>query len=215
MAEKQDQLGTPSASQIYGEGTCSNIVDYRVLGIPLSTVEQQDAKRENMVKTLIEKFEKHQRKESYIKDLSQTQKINKFSKESQELIADMNNTEIFELCENSSKHQCPECNTHWDIELIYCSCGRNMKYSRSSTTFQQNNYDVTSIPGYVVKKNNSRGAKHRPSERQRMNYQAKHMLKKAREENHGSHDTCTSLCRKRIQRFVDSHRVDRKRHNAI
>ena len=76
MAEKQDHLGTPSDSQIYGEGTCSNIVDYRVLGIPLSTVEQQDAKRENMVKTLIEKFEKHQRKESYIKDLSQTQKIN-------------------------------------------------------------------------------------------------------------------------------------------
>ena len=32
--------------------------------------------RENNVKKLIEKFEKHQHKESYLKDLSQTQKIN-------------------------------------------------------------------------------------------------------------------------------------------
>ena len=38
------------------------------------------------------------------------EKINKFSKESQELIADLNNTEIFELCENSSKQQCSDCN---------------------------------------------------------------------------------------------------------
>ena len=69
----------------------------------------------NKVKKLIEKFEKHQHKESYLKDLSQTQKINKFSKESQELLADMNNTEIFEFCENSSNQQCLECNTYREI----------------------------------------------------------------------------------------------------
>ena len=163
-------------------------MDYRISGIPLSTVEQQDAKRENKVKKLIEeKFEKHQRKETYLKDLSQTQEVKEFSKESLELIADMNNTEIFELCEHSSKQQCPECNTCWDIGLIYCSCGRNMESSRSSTTLQQNNRDVTSIPGYVIEKSNNRGAKHGPSERQRMNCQAKQMLKKARQENHGTY----------------------------
>ena len=37
---------------------------------------------------------------SFIQDLSQTQKISKFSKESKDLIADLNSTEIFELCEN-------------------------------------------------------------------------------------------------------------------
>ena len=61
-----------------------------------------------------------------------------------------------------------------------------MKSSRSSTNFQQNNYDVTSIPSYVIKKNNSRGANHGASERQRMYHQAKHMLKKASQEKHGS-----------------------------
>ena len=71
-------------------------------------------------------------------------------------------TEIFELCENSSKQHCPDCNAYWEIGLIYRSCGRNI------TEFDQNNRDVTSIPGYVMKKNSSRGAKHGPSERQRM-----------------------------------------------
>ena len=68
--------------------------------------------------------------------------INKFSKESKDLIADVNNTEIFELCENSSKQQCPECNTYWEIVIIYCSCGRNMKSSQGPTEFEQNNFDV-------------------------------------------------------------------------
>ena len=124
--------------------------------------------------------------------MNQTQKINKFGKESKDLLADMNNTEIFELCENSSKQQCPECNTHWEIGSIYCSCGRNMKSSQRPSEFEQNNYDVTSIPGYVIKKNSSRGAKHGPSERQKMYYQANQMLKKARHQKHGRHPTILS-----------------------
>ena len=42
--------------------------------------------------------------------MSLKQEINRFSEESQQLLADMNRTEIFELCENSAKHQCPDCN---------------------------------------------------------------------------------------------------------
>ena len=43
-----------------------------------------------------------------------------------------------------------------------------MKSSQSPTGFEQNNHDVTSIPGYVIEKNSSRGAKHGLSEPQRM-----------------------------------------------
>ena len=85
-----------------------------------------------------------------------------------------------------------------------------MKSSQRPTEFEQNNYDVTSIPGYVIKKNSSRGAKHGPSERQRMYYQAKQMLKEARQKKHGSHPTILSLVRKRNSQD----RVDRKRQNA-
>ena len=78
---------------------CNNTVDHRIPGVLLSAVEQQNTTRENKIKRLIEKFENHKHKESFIQDLRQTEKINKFSKESQDLIADMNNTEIFESCE--------------------------------------------------------------------------------------------------------------------
>ena len=121
-----------------------------------------------------------QKKRIIFQDLRQTEKINKFSKESQDLIADMNNTEIFELCENSSKQQRPDCNAYWEMGIIYCSCGRNMKSQKSPTEFDQNNRDVTSTPGYAIKKNSSRGDMHGPSERQKMYYQAKQMLEKAR-----------------------------------
>ena len=147
---------------------------YRISGLLLSAVEQHDTTRENKVKKLIEKFENHQHKESFQQDLSQTQKINKFTKDSQESIR------IFEVCGNSSKQQCLDCTASWEMGIIYCSCGSNMKSTRSPTEFDQNNRDVTSIPGYVIKQNSSRGAKHGPSERQRMYYQAKQMLKKAR-----------------------------------
>ena len=83
-------------------------------------------------------------------------------------------------------------NAYWEIGIIFCSCGRNTKSSQSPTELDQNNHDVTSIPGYVIKKNSSRGAKHGPCERQRMYYQAKQMLKKARQQKHGRHPTILS-----------------------
>ena len=65
----------PNESKSYGE-TWNNAVDYRIPGIHLLTFEQQDTTRENNCKKLIEKFENNQHKESFLQDLSQTQKIN-------------------------------------------------------------------------------------------------------------------------------------------
>ena len=90
----------PSGSKLSWE-TWRNTVDYRIPGVPLSAVEQKDTHRKDKVKQLIEKFENHPNKESVFQDFKQTKEINKFSKESQDLTADMNNTEIFELCETS------------------------------------------------------------------------------------------------------------------
>ena len=99
----------------------------------------------------------------------------------------MNNFEIFELCENAFKQQCPDCNAYWEMGIIYCNCGRNVKFTRSPTEFDQNNRDVTSFPGNVIKKNRRRGAKHGVFERQKMYSHAKQMLKKARQGKHGGH----------------------------
>ena len=101
----------------------------------------------------------------------------------------MNNTEIFELCENSSKQQCPDCSAYQEMGIIYCSCGRNMRSTRSPTEFDQNNRDLTSIHGYAIKKNRKRGVQHGASERQKMYFQA---LEKARQRKHGGHPTILS-----------------------
>ena len=107
---------------------------WRISGVPLSAVEQQETTRENKVKKLIEKFENHQHKESFLQDLSQTQKVNKFSKESKDLFADLNNTEIFELCDNSSKQQCP---SFAAVEELWSLRGVQRSSTRTITTSPQ------------------------------------------------------------------------------
>ena len=66
---------------------------------------------------------------------------------------------------------------------------RNLKYKRSPATFQKTNCDFTSIPGFVIEKNSSRGQKHGASERQIMFFKAKEMLKKGKQPKHSGHPT--------------------------
>ena len=145
----------PCGSKGSGETWCNN-VDNRIPGIPHSAVEQQDTNRRDTVKKLIQHFESHPNKESILQDFKQTEKIIKFKEKSQELIGDINNTEIFELCETSSKKQCFHYNVYWEIGLVHGTCGRCLKPSQRTKEFDKNNYDVLSIPGYVIKKNNTR-----------------------------------------------------------
>ena len=77
-------------------------MDQRISGVLLSAVEPQNTIRENKVKRLLEKFENHKHKESFIRDLSQTQKINKFSEESQDLTADLHNTNFAKIHPNNN-----------------------------------------------------------------------------------------------------------------
>ena len=99
LSKKQDHLENHKTMRKATGKIAATLWNHRIPGISLSTVKQLDAKRQNKVKKLIEMFERHQHKEEFLQDLSQTQKINRFSEESQQLLADMNHTEIFELCE--------------------------------------------------------------------------------------------------------------------
>ena len=189
--EARSSWDPSSDSKSYGE-TCSNILDHRISGVPLSAVEQQNTTRQNKVKKLIEKFD-HQYKESFFQDLkNQTQKINKFRKESQVLLADMNNTEIFEFCETSSKQQCFECNTYWEIGIIYCSCGRNLK---SSQRPQSSSRTTTTSPqplAMLSRKTAVVGAKHGPSGRQSCTAKRNRCSKRHVRKKHGNHPTILS-----------------------
>ena len=102
------------------------MVDYRIPGTSLSTFQEQDEQRRHTVAKLIEQFESHQYKEQVLQDMSQTQKINWFSKASQKLLKDINETEVFELCKNTAKQQCPDCNYFTEVEIVYCNCVRSL-----------------------------------------------------------------------------------------
>ena len=109
--EARSSWETQSDAQSFRETGC-NIVDYRVPGISFSTVQQQDEQRQHAVAKLIEKFESHQHKEQFLQDMSQTQKI--FSRASQKLLQDMNQTEVFELCENLRNFNVPVATLSWN-----------------------------------------------------------------------------------------------------
>ena len=187
VQEARSSWESQQDAESYGE-TRSNTADYRAPGISISTVKLQRMHGDKITSQNLSRCsKKHRHKEQFLEGMSQKQEINSFSEESQKLLEDMDQTEIFELCDNSAKLQCLDCNPFTEIGIMYCSCGRNLKYKRSLTTTQKANCDCTSIPGFVIMMNSSRGPKDGQSERQIMFFKAKEMLNKARQEKHGSH----------------------------
>ena len=79
--------------------TCSGKLDFRIPGIPHSTVGQVDTNRKETVKRLIEQFENHPNRNVLLKAFQKAEEINHFSKEPKNLITDMLDTDIFELFE--------------------------------------------------------------------------------------------------------------------
>ena len=169
--------------------TCRDNVDYRIPGILHSTVQKEDSNRKEIVKRLIQQFENHPNRDSLIEDLNKTEEFNPFSEESKELITSMGNTEYFELCETSSEIQCPDCALYWEAVIIYCTCGKCMQPTERNRQLDKAGYDVLSIPGYVIKKNPTHGARRGPSMRQCMYYKAHDTLRKARLHKSGGFKT--------------------------
>ena len=140
-------------------------------------------------KRLIDMFEKHQHEEQFLEDVSSKQEINRFSEESQKLLDDMNQTEIFELCENFAKHQCPDCNAffrNWDhllqlrekFEVLYNTPEDQLRLYFNPWLCHYEEFQSRPKLG--------------ASERQVMFYREKQMLQKARQSKHGSHPTILS-----------------------
>ena len=89
------------------EETRRDNVDYRIQGIPHSTVQEEGSNRKDTIKRLIQQFANHPDRDSLTQDLNKTEKFNPFSEKLKEMITSMGNTECSELCETSSKHTLP------------------------------------------------------------------------------------------------------------
>ena len=98
----------------------------------------------------------------------------------------MGNTEIFELCETSSKTQCPDCLFFWEVGIINCTCGKCVQPTERNRQLNKERFDVLSIPGYVIKMNPTHGVRHGSSVRQTIYFKAHDMLRKARKPKIGN-----------------------------
>ena len=177
-----------------GKPVAVNIVlIFRIPGIPHSAVEQVETNRKEKVRRLIEQFENHPNKNVLLKDYKKSEEINHFSRESKDLITEMGNDEIFECYETSSKRQCSDFALYWEIGIENCTCGINLQPTAMNRHYNKDRFDTLSIPGYVIKKNQSGGPRHGQSMRQIMRqimyYKARDMLRKAKLPKDGSCET--------------------------
>ena len=98
-------------------------VDYRIQGLPHSTVGQEDNTRKEVVNKLILHFETHPDREALQGELKQSRAFNPFSEQSKEMIHSKGTMEYFEICEITPKIQCPNCLTYWTKGIENCTCG--------------------------------------------------------------------------------------------
>ena len=120
-------------------------------GLLHSAVQQEDHTRKEAVKKLIHQFETHPHREALKADLRQNHAYNPFSEQSKE-IYNMGNMEYFEMCEITSKVQCPHCTTYWTKSIVYCTCGTCLRPSDKTLKLNKDRFNAMSIPNDVIKK---------------------------------------------------------------
>ena len=109
-------------------------IDFRVPGLSHCSCERKQNISE--FKSLVKRIETHPHREAFHADLQQNNVYNPFSKNSKEMIRELGNVELFELCETLPKVQCSHCLLYWNQGIVYCICGGWM-HSPSRTTWQR------------------------------------------------------------------------------
>ena len=94
--------------------------DFRVPGLSHAIVKEAERLR---VQELVKNIENHPHREAIQADLQQNNVYNPFSKNSKEMIRELGNVELFELCETIPKVQCSHCLLYWNQGIVYCTCG--------------------------------------------------------------------------------------------
>ena len=135
-------------------------------------------------------FENHPNKNMLLKDFKIAEVINHFSRDSSGLITEMGSNEIFEFYETSSKRQCSDCTFFFEELVSYsCTCGKCLQPTAMDRQYHKDKFDTLSIPGNVIKKNQSRSPRRGHSLRQIMYHKARDMLRKAKLPKSGSCET--------------------------
>ena len=76
-----------------------------------------------------------------------------------------------------------------EFGIVYCTCGKCTQPTEKSRQHNKDRYDSLSIPGYEIKKNQSRGPRHVQSMRQTIYHKGRDMLRKDNLSKNGSCET--------------------------
>ena len=187
-------------------------IDFRVSGLPHAVVKQPGNFR---VRELVKKIESHPHRRALQADLQQNNAYNPFKEESQVMIREMGNVELFVLCETIPKVQCSECLLYWNQGIVYCTCGHLLKESEASQHFHQWRLDAFSIENYVNRKGQHRGARHGNTEAQKEHFIAHNARRRClKKKFEGIHDRFQrdstyrdlAVLRRRALRLTNWHR---------
>ena len=123
-------------------------IDFRVPGLSHAVVKQAENFR---VRELVRKIESHPHREALQADLQQNNVYNPFIDDSNAMIREMGNVELFELCGTIPQVQCSQCFLYWNQGVIYCTCRHLLVESEPSENSNKLRLDALSIPHYVIR----------------------------------------------------------------
>ena len=152
-------------------------IDFRVSGLPHAVVKEAEIFR---VQELVKKTESHPHREALQADLQQNNVYNPFSNNSKEMIRELGNVVLFELCETIPKVQCSHCLLCGNQGIIYCTCGQFLVECESRRKLNKLRLDALSIPHYVIKKGRGHGARRGKTEEQKEYFIAFNAWKRCR-----------------------------------
>ena len=157
-------------------------IDFNISGVPNAMVKRSHGVN---VHNLIQKIENHPQRQALQSDLQQHRAFNPFSKESLDAIKAAGNTELCEILDVEPKAQCRACLTHWDVGIVYCTCGH---FFRDDTTenkkFISSVLDLFSIPNFYIRKGRPHGHRYGKKEGCKEFHTAKQLRKRCRKKQY-------------------------------
>ena len=117
-------------------------IDFRVPGLSHALVKDEETFR---VQELVNNIESHPHQEALQADLQQNNVYNPFSNNSKEMIRELGNVELLELCETIPNVQCSHCLLYWNQGIFYCTCGQFLVESEPTRKFNKLRLDALSI----------------------------------------------------------------------
>ena len=126
-------------------------MDFKIPGLPHSIVKQLQSAS---VRELIQKIENHPNRHALQRDLQQRQQFNVFSKESKQMIHEVETVDLCELPKSTLQSM----STHAGRRRsVYCTCEHFLRNgTEENITFVQHTMDLLSIPNYFLNRETQR-----------------------------------------------------------